>query len=159
MSSMATFALAETEFGRAFTTGFSNTSRFLMTRGARPDVAAEIAQAAWARGWECRSQLVNLQSLGSWINSIAHNMLRNWLRRETRYCDLEKTSVPAISSTPSVDLGPMLNRCRQRDLELLTDFYVNGYTAREIAKRTGLCATTVRVRLLRSRRYLRAQLR
>jgi len=149
---------AEAAFGNAFANGFSNTSRFLMTRGASPDVAAEIAQAAWARGWEYRTQLANLQSLGSWINSIANNMLHSWRRRETRYCDLEKTSVAAVSSAPAVDLVPVLSRCRPRDIELLTDFYVNGYTAREIANRRGLCTTTVRVRLLRSRRYLREQL-
>jgi DNA-directed RNA polymerase specialized sigma24 family protein len=45
------------DYAQAFETGYSATRRFLLARGAPLEEAEEIAQAAWARGWEYRDQL------------------------------------------------------------------------------------------------------
>ena len=44
-------------YAEAFQNGFGATRRFLISRGAPLEEAEEIAQAAWARGWEYCEQL------------------------------------------------------------------------------------------------------
>lgn len=151
-------AEAQAAFEEAFRVGYQNTSRFLMTRGANSDVAAEVAQAAWARGWECREQLLNAGAIGAWVNSIALNILRNSHRYEGRLRGLNEAVLPTSPSLAALDVSPVLRHCPRKDVDLLKDFYLNGYSTGEIACRTGICPTTIRVRLLRSRRHLRARL-
>src|SRR6476659_11013230 len=63
-------------YAEAFQTGFGATRRFLLSRGAALDEAEEIAQAAWARGWEYREQLRDPSMVSFWVNSIARNLFR-----------------------------------------------------------------------------------
>ena len=63
-------------YAEAFQNGFGATRRFLISRGAPLDDAEEIAQAAWARGWEYREQLRDPGLVGFWVNSIARNLFR-----------------------------------------------------------------------------------
>ena len=158
MSVGTDLAVARAAFDEAFRVGYQNTSRFLMTRGANADVAAEVAQAAWARGWECRDQLIKADAIGAWVNSIALNILRNSHRHDGRMRGLTDTILPTSLSLAALDISPVLRHCPRKDVDLLKDFYLNGYSTGEIACRTGICATTIRVRLLRSRRHLRSRL-
>src|ERR1700724_301441 len=64
------------EYSDAFQNGYSATRRFLLSRGAGLEEAEEIAQAAWARGWEYRDQLRDPALVGFWVNSIARNLFR-----------------------------------------------------------------------------------
>ena len=63
-------------YAEAFQNGFGATRRFLVSRGAPIDEAEEIAQAAWARGWEYRAQLRDPGLVSYWVNSIARNLFR-----------------------------------------------------------------------------------
>src|SRR5215472_16055694 len=64
------------DYANAFQSGYGATRRFLISRGAPTDEAEEIAQAAWARGWEYREQLRDPGLVGYWVNSIARNLFR-----------------------------------------------------------------------------------
>ena len=64
------------QYAVAFQTGYGVTRRFLISRGAPQDEAEEIAQAAWARGWEYRDQLRDPGLVGFWVNSIARDCNR-----------------------------------------------------------------------------------
>src|SRR6202158_5719138 len=64
------------DYAEAFESGYGATRRFLLSRGAPLDEAEEIAQAAWARGWEYRDQLRDPGLVGYWVNSIARNLFR-----------------------------------------------------------------------------------
>jgi DNA-directed RNA polymerase specialized sigma24 family protein len=44
--------------------------------------AEEVAQAAWAKGWERLSQLRNESFVVIWVNTIALNVYRSGLRRK-----------------------------------------------------------------------------
>ena len=59
------------EYGQAYQRGFDLTVRLLLSRGAPRDRAREVAQAAWARGWERLSQLRNESLVVTWVNTIA----------------------------------------------------------------------------------------
>lgn len=147
------------DYGKAFEEGYPKTVRFLMSRGADPDIAEETAQAAWSRGWARRCQLRDPNCVGTWVNSIAMNLFRNTHRTSKRNQVL--TDLPAVSTSAvaGVDAGKVLDCCRHKDRSLLQLHYLYGYTTGEIGERVGLSSTAVRVRLLRARRSLRKRLK
>ncbi len=152
----ARFLVDGTHFENAFCRCYPTTVRFLLSLGAKVELAEEIAQAAWARGWEYLWQLHRPEMIGPWINSIAKNLLRNHIRAHRRLEGLDDSTLLA-SPTPLVwDAERVLGRCEERDLKIMRDFYMEGYTAEEIAHQIGSTPVAVRVRLFRIRRALRA---
>lgn len=147
------------DYGKAFEEGFTKTVRFLMSRGADPEIAEETAQAAWSRGWARRRQLRDPNCVGTWVNSIAMNLFRNTHRTAKRNQALTELPAPSSSTTVGLDVGKVLDCCRQKDKSLLKLHYLYGYTTGEIGDRVGLSSTAVRVRLLRARRSLRKRLK
>lgn len=150
--------LTQEQFGDAFRHGYPLTRRFLLSRGAPSDIAEEVAQAAWAKGWECREQLQRPHMIGAWVNSIAKNMMKNRIRAEQKLEALTEGAKAGGPPAIAVDLKRILKKCDDRDSAILRGYYVEGYTTEEIASQVGLTPVTVRVRLLRLRRSLRSQL-
>lgn len=151
-------------FENEFQEGFGRTVRFLHSRGARSDLAEEIAQAAWARGWERRNQLQSSESIVSWVNGIAKNMFRNIARTLYRTVPLNVTSGPcsnisrgrkALDLEAQVDIRRVFQGEDECDGLILRLFYEEGYATQEIAARLGLSAVAVRIRLCRLRRRIR----
>ena len=142
------------EYGEAYEEGFRHTVRFLMSRGIQREAAIELAQAAWARGWERRNQLRVASMVCSWVNSIALNLYRSGLRRTQ--LDLQDNGVTNIDLA-AIDVTHILRSCSPRDQALLLrELY--GFTAAEIAHEEKLTQSAVRIRLMRARRAARAQL-
>jgi DNA-directed RNA polymerase specialized sigma24 family protein len=145
-------------YGEAYQKGFELTVRFLLSRGAWRDHASEIAQAAWARGWERLDQLRNESLVLTWVNTIALNLHRGLLRREPL-----NQILPEISdwtegvNLAAIDVAQVFRLCRPHERDLLEQ-YMNGATTAEIAERYGVSATAVRIRLLRTRRHVRARI-
>ncbi len=145
------------EYAEAFENGYGSTRRFLLSRGAGLEEADEIAQAAWARGWEYREQLRDPSLVGYWVNSIARNLFR------ARFRAVSTASLEGIDPSyqmgleNQIELKRMLERCSQRDRALL-EKSLDGYSAEEIATSEGISSTGIRVRLLRIRQSLRQQL-
>ena len=145
------------EYADAFQKGYSATRRFLLSRGAALDEAEEIAQAAWVRGWEYRDQLRDPSMVNFWVNSIARNLFRARFRTPP--------VVPLDGVDPSYSMGleehievrRMLDRCPPRDRALL-EKSLEGYSAEEIACDEGISSTGIRVRMLRIRQGIRAQI-
>ncbi len=146
-----------TQFAEAFEAGVAVTRRFLLSRGARADEADEIAQAAWARGWEHRKQLRDPSLIGYWVNSIARNLFRARFRtvQPTPIDGIEPSYILGLEN--DLDLKKMLARCGPRDRNLL-EKSLHGYSAEEIANTEGISSTGIRVRLLRIRQNIREQL-
>jgi len=144
-------------YADAFQNGFGATCRFLISRGAPIDEAEEIAQAAWARGWEYREQLRDPGLVSYWVNSIARNLFRARFRAPAPVpLDLAKEPAYAIN-TDVMDLHHLLGRCSHRDRALFEQTMA-GYSADEIARKAGVSSTGIRVRLLRARRSLRQKM-
>jgi RNA polymerase sigma factor (sigma-70 family) len=141
-------------YAEAFENGFGATRRFLVSRGAPLDEAEEIAQAAWARGWEYREQLRDPGLVSYWVNSIARNLFRARFRSAPAV-PLELTREPSYAfNTDAIDLRTMLEGCSDRD-RVLFEQMLEGYSAEEIARSTGITSTGIRVRLLRARQSIR----
>ena len=144
-------------YAEAFLAGFGATRRFLISRGAPLDEAEEIAQAAWARGWEYREQLRDPGLVSYWVNSIARNLFRARFRGAVAV-PLEQTHEPSYAfDTGTIDLHRLLDRCSHRD-RVLFERTLEGYSAEEIARTAGISSTGIRVRLLRARQTLREKL-
>jgi RNA polymerase sigma factor (sigma-70 family) len=143
------------DYAKAYDSGYAVTRRFLLSRGAAPSEAEEIAQAAWARGWEHRSQLRDPSSVGYWVNSIANNMLRARFRTKIT-SPMDGWEGGYQMNLEEIDLRRMLGSCSLRDRELL-ERTLEGYSSEEIAKEAGITSTGIRVRMLRIRQSLREQ--
>jgi DNA-directed RNA polymerase specialized sigma24 family protein len=59
------------EYGHAYQAGFASTVRLLVERGVEASQAEELAQEAWARGWEKTLQGTQPLLWRTWINLTA----------------------------------------------------------------------------------------
>jgi RNA polymerase sigma factor (sigma-70 family) len=148
--------MLRTEYSEAFETGYGATRRFLLSRGAPLEEAEEIAQAAWARGWEFRDQLRDPGLVSYWVNSIARNLFRARFRAPIQ-TEIDDTNAVYTLDLDAIEVGRLLDRCPQQDRELLKQS-LEGYSAEEIARTEGITPTGIRVRLLRIRQMLREKL-
>lgn len=130
-----------------------------MARGLSADAAQEIAQAAWARGWERLSQLRDSRTLVIWLNRVALNLYRTVLRREPTLEELPRSEQGPELNLAAIDAATILRKCKLPDRRMLRDFYLRGLHLAEIAKRNGWQENTARVRLFRARQAARLNLR
>lgn len=149
--------LTAERFAGAYLKGMHQTVRFLLAKGAGRDLAEELAQAAWSRGWEARGQLQFEDRLLSWINTIAFHRLcsdrRQFARQAQLPADVLDWQHP--DTTTAVDAKILLAHCSPLERALLLERYVNGREMKEIAASRGLSEIAVRVRIHRCQRALR----
>ncbi len=143
-------------YGQAYQRGFDLTTRFLISRGVPRDMARDVAQAAWVKGWERLSQLRNESMVTTWVNAIAMNVHRSVLRSERAYQALPDYYTRAEVNLAAIDLNRILKFCCPRDRALL-ELQMQGDTAEEIAQKQGVTETAIRIRLLRARRAARSR--
>lgn len=144
------------KYGQAYQRGFDLTVRFLISRGVSRDLASDVAQAAWVRGWERLSQLRNESMVTTWVNAIAINVHRSVLRSEKPLAALTDFYTRAEVNLAAIDVARILKFCAPRDRALL-ELQMQGDTAEEIAQKQGVTETAVRIRLLRARRAARSR--
>ncbi len=149
--------LTSDSFGEAYVNGVRHTIRFLLAKGADIDMAEELAQAAWVRGWEAREQLQSEDRLLPWINTIAFHWLCNDRRRFLRQSPLPADVLDWRNhdTTTTLDANMLLAHCSTLEKALLNDRYVDGREMKEIAASKGLSEIAVRVRIHRCQRALR----
>jgi RNA polymerase sigma factor (sigma-70 family) len=140
------------EYGQAYQRGFNLTVRFLVSRGLSYDSAQETAQAAWAKGWERLGQLRDQGMVLTWMNSIALNIHRSFIRREPLLQALPELSTSPKVNLAAIDVRRILKVCKMNDRMVLQRHYLEGYKVQEIARQQGWTETAVRIRLLRARR-------
>jgi DNA-directed RNA polymerase specialized sigma24 family protein len=148
--------MTRSTYGDAYQAGFERTIRFLISRGAARDGAQEAAQAAWVRGWERLHQLRNDEMLLTWVNTIALNIYRRVMQTEERF----HQPLPELYSRlridiAAIDVARILKFCRPRERHLL-ELQMQGVTTSEIARRSGVTETAIRIRLMRARHAARA---
>jgi DNA-directed RNA polymerase specialized sigma24 family protein len=149
--------MKRTEYADAFQNGYSATRRFLLSRGAALEEAEEIAQAAWARGWEYRDQLRDPSMVSFWVNSIARNLFRARFRTPPVLPMDGVDPSYTMSLEDDIEVRRILDLCPKRDRALL-EKSLQGYSAEEMARDEGISSTGIRVRMLRIRQGIRAQL-
>ena len=144
-------AVTDCHYATAYEKGFKRTVRFLISKGLLADVAEEMSQAAWVRGWERLGQLRSEACLGVWINQIALNLTHATRRLEP----LEDIPGPVGHNVAAIDLYKMMKRCCPSHQELLHR-HLEGQTTTEMAQEMGASEGAMRIRLMKARRALRA---
>lgn len=147
--------MTRSDYGRAFENGFHPTVRFLVSKGVPHDVAEEMAQAAWTRGWERIHQLRDKEMLRTWVNTIALNMYRRTTHVDSKKEPLLDSIGGPDLAVASIELGCLLNSCCPSDRVLLLH-QLHGLTTSEMAREVGVTETAVRIRLMRARRSARS---
>lgn len=144
------------QYGAAYEKGLDYTIRFLSARGLGYDASQEIAQAAWARGWERGDQLRNPDLVIPWVNSIAMNLYRSSLRGQPTLLRVEEVTLPepVQINVAAFDVRRILSLCKSSERVILEQRHLQGLAIVEIAKHHGCSKTAVRIRLLRARRAL-----
>jgi DNA-directed RNA polymerase specialized sigma24 family protein len=142
------------KYGREYEAGSHRTIGYLLSRGVPRDIAPDIAQSAWLRGWEKISQLRNDAMLTTWINTIALNTFRRALFRDRIFSELNDSSWSGTLNEAAIEVSQLLKHCRIEDRILLQE-KMAGSTSEEIADQRGVTATSIRLRFLRARRALR----
>ena len=143
--------MTQEDYGNAYQRGFALTVRFLLSRGIRGETALEFAQSGWARGWERKSQLRNEKMVATWVNSIALNHYREWLRKHESQqilTDLpggEETNLAVMDMNRLLASLPHNERC-------LLERRMQGASINELARDHNVNDATMRLRLLRARR-------
>ena len=150
--------MTQEEYGAAYQKSYKLTVRFLVSRGLSHDTAQETAQAAWTKGWERLGQLRNANMVLTWMNSIALNIHRSYIRREPLLQILTELPAPPKINLAAIDVQRILKCCKTKDRVVLHRYYIEGYKVREIASSQGWTETAVRIRLLRARRTVRKRL-
>lgn len=145
------------DFANAYERHYGNTVRVLSSRGLKGDAAHEFAQRAWARAWERRGDLRHPSRLPQWVNTIAINAFRSWLRQYGREQQLEIADGFHTSPQATNSLVNDLLSCTKTYRHLLECFYFWGYSAEEIARAYKTTPLAIRVRLSRARAVLRSE--
>jgi DNA-directed RNA polymerase specialized sigma24 family protein len=138
-------------YARAYTKGYDRTVRFLCSRGARGEHASDLAQSAWARGWERIGQLRNEDLVLTWINSIALNLYRAAVQRTPKFEPLHDLPGTIGINLAALDVERILRSVCPRNRELFENC-LNGATTQEMAQAQGVSNATIRLRLWRARR-------
>lgn len=150
--------IGSTEFANAYERYYSSTVRVLSARGLSGDVAHEFAQRAWTRAWERRSDLRHPGRLPQWVNTIAINAFRSWLRQYGRERQLDASDgMRSTGHTSRILLDDLLS-CTKTYRHILECFYFWGYSAEEIANAYKTTPLAIRVRLSRARAALRTEM-
>jgi DNA-directed RNA polymerase specialized sigma24 family protein len=144
------------EYGDAYQGGFIRTVKFLVHRGVPRAVAPEVAQSAWATGWEKLGQLRSDAMVLVWVNSIAINTYRQRLRGAPVLEDLSDLPGPD-QNLAWIEVVQLLRLCQPCERVLL-ERQLMGETPSEIANSCGVTQTAMRLRLLRARRRIRSQM-
>ncbi len=126
--------------------------------------AEDVLQEVLLHAYICLPGLRRPELFGPWLRAVAHNRAMQWHRR--RYS--EAGAVPRLwhpddggggvaEAEERADLAVALRLLQPLDREAVVLRYVHGWTSDEIGRLQGRLATTVRWRLQRARRALRAQ--
>jgi RNA polymerase sigma-70 factor (ECF subfamily) len=140
---------------------------YALRRVADPADAADVLAETFLTAWRRLDEVPAGDATRPWLLGVARRVLANQRRGARRHAGLADrladelaTQLPASTGPESADLGlrQALARVPGRDREVLLLSAWEGLTPAQIAAVTGVRRATVRTRLHRARRRLRAEL-
>jgi DNA-directed RNA polymerase specialized sigma24 family protein len=150
-------SIQDDEFAAVYARKFTQTMRVLSAQGVCPELAQEFAQGAWVQAWESRSDLRQPDRLTQWVNTIAINLFRTWLREHSREEILEVEPCYDTGIVPACLIAELISAAGS-DSGLIEQFYIRGRSSAEIAALWKTSPLAIRVRLSRARQRIRAAL-
>ena len=162
-----TAAMERSEAERRFRVLFDTHRRLVLGYALRrvdePADAADVVAETFLVAWRRLGDVPEGEAARAWLLGVARRVLANHRRGERRRDGLtdrlarELMAVPVAHDRDQV-VWRALARLAEEDRELLLLAGWEGLAPAEIAKATGTLAVTVRSRLHRARRRLRAEL-
>ncbi len=128
----------------------------------------DVLQNTWLAVFRHVSRLEDVRKFRSWVYRIAHDQAVTWLQKEKRYvCQPNEQIEPMVNHEEWVlaptDDGAIMHQALQRlpphCREVLTLFYLEDFTSRQIAEIVGLPEGTIKSRLHNARKDLAAALK
>jgi RNA polymerase sigma-70 factor (ECF subfamily) len=131
------------------------------------DLAAhDVAQETFLSAWSDLPKLKEKQKFGRWLNQIAVNLSKHWLRDQRRYQEHTASFMDMISATQ--ERRYQSDKLRQDVWEAIDEFtedykeavvlhYISGYSYKEISEMLSVPISTVRGRLQEARNQLRKE--
>lgn len=124
-------------------------------------LAEDLTQETFLRAFSHLSTFVSSNATYyTYLLRIAHNMLVNQYRQKTSL-SLEALDMPDIPSSYKTDtvflqesIAQALSHLPASQQEMITLFYIQGYSVRDIAQRVGKSENAVKLHLSRARRVL-----
>ena len=133
--------------------------RLLASRILRPEDAEDVVQEALLQAFLGLERLRDPDRFGSWLYGITLNLARMRLRRrDPMPLDPDALAQPAPNGEAFEAVRDALEVLPPRERDAVVLHYVEGLNTREVASLLGARPGTVRVRLHRARRRLRADL-
>lgn len=128
------------------------------------DIANDAAQEAFVQAFVKLRQLRDPEKFVAWLKRIAENVCRQLLRQPKREVPLDETQLPDDEEQLTEALEQMerrelvykaLSQLNDADRLVITLFYVDGLTTKEVAEFLGSSVNAVEVRLHRARNQLK----
>lgn len=129
--------------------------------------AEDIAQEAFLKAYSKLRTLKDPITFPSWLYAITVNLCRSWQRKQKRQVEIMGfAEVATLSATAWQLHGQQEQKARlwdsvdglaSKDKKIMTMFYRDGYSTREIGEEMGITQNQVLVRLHRTRKQLREE--
>lgn len=126
--------------------------------------AEDIAQSVFVEAYHTLTTLKDPERLGAWLHRIAVRRAVDWIRKQIRtrhtvddYTDTLREAGPGKHRAQKIAdrAARALARLAPDQRQLLSDFYVSGYSLSELARRNRVPVGTVKSRLHSARRQAR----
>lgn len=125
----------------------------------------DVMQEVWLRAFRGVTSVREPGALGAWLYRIAHNAVLNRLQRSPRWAPLEEEMEAAGSAEDDLPMGfaaqdihRALDELPALEREALTLYFLEGYQLSEIADIVEAPLGTVKSRMGRAKKHMRAVL-
>jgi len=128
------------------------------------DAAEDASQEAFTRAWQLLGTCGDPSRFGAWLVGIARNCAREALRSRRRAAPapVAAADIPAPADDREERIGEVLRALETLGGEgraLLAMKYQEGLSCKEIAARTGMSVSNVKVSIFRAYEKLRSQVK
>jgi len=128
--------------------------------------AEDIAQEAFLKAYCKLKTLKDRNTFPSWLYAITVNLCKSWWRKQKRQMEtIELSKAPLAPAAwqfyeqqgQKTVLWDAVNALAEKDRRIMTMFYREGYSTKEIGKLMGVTQNQVLVRLHRARQKLKEE--
>lgn len=142
--------------------------RWMTKLTGSPHAADDIVQEAYIEAWRSRDRLTDASGIDRWLNAVAYNVYKRWVRAQGK-ADTHETGWDHVASVASEkpadihlerdDLAELLDRATALlapdTRAMLLKHYLEEHPQARIAQELGLSESAVAVRLHRGKLALR----
>ena len=120
-----------------------------------PEIAEDAVADTVYKAYTSRHKLKDQEKLRSWLFKILVNQCKTVLKKQGREVSIEAIAEPPAVSPPDFSLWELVKHLPDNQQCVITLYYYEGYSVKEIADTLHLRESSVRSRMCRGRDTLR----